>query len=473
VELEDTVAAAVAPLDRTATAPVAPRASAAALASGQRLGHFRIERPLGAGGMGEVYLATDLALDRPVAIKVLPESVAADPTRRDRMIREARAQARISHPNVAHIYFIGEEAGLLYFAMELVVGVTLAEKIATGPLAVDEALAVIRAAALGVREAQRNGITHRDIKPSNLMIDGNGVVKVLDFGLAASGPATAAAGPVAQTSLAGTPLYMAPEQARGEAIDFRTDVYALGATLFHLASGHPPFQADSVDALVTLHASAARPTLPRRGQPRSQIGAIDKLCATMMAPRPEDRFGSYDELIRAIELASAVHTRPAGLLVRSIATLIDFGIVAVALGLLYLLLDVLGIPQPAVPLLFPLVALYQAVAVQRWGRTLGKALFELEVVDVASAGRPTFAQAARRAAVTYGPPWLALLIDDAFWLVGLSAPNDLAALACAIAVALGGLALVHAVARVAGKRAPWDRVAGTMVRYRTARAIAQ
>ena len=479
--LEDTVTAGpadapVAPVavERTITGPTSPPASKAALVEGQRLGHFRIERPLGAGGMGEVYLATDLALDRPVAIKVLPESVAADPRRRERMIREARAQARISHPNVAHLYFIGEEAGLLYFAMELVVGQTLAEKIASGPLSVDESLAVVRAAALGVREAQRNGFTHRDLKPSNLMIDGHGVVKVLDFGLAASAPEPGAQGPVAQTSLAGTPLYMAPEQARGEAIDFRADIYALGATLFHLASGRPPFQADSVDELVTMHASAARPTLPRRGQPRSQIGAIDKLCATMMAPRPEDRFASYDELIHAIELASAVHTRPAGVWVRSIAVLIDFGLVTIALALLLALADLLGLPTPrAMAIDLPVFALYQAIAIHRWGRTLGKALFELEVVDIASAGRPSLAQATRRALALCAPLYLVLWTDDAFALVGIELGHDLGGLLFAVAIAIAGGLLLHASARVAGKRALWDRVAGTMVRYRTARAIAQ
>src|SRR5215468_7399116 len=131
-ELDDTLAAESA---RTATAPRSGPASTpgSELASGQQLGHFRIDRPLGAGGMGEVYLATDLALDRPVAIKVLPAAVARDPTRRDRLIREARAQARVSHPNVGHIYFIGEEpgrepgreTGRLYFAMEFVAGETV------------------------------------------------------------------------------------------------------------------------------------------------------------------------------------------------------------------------------------------------------------------------------------------------------------------------------------------------------------
>src|SRR5262245_17028284 len=177
--------------------------------------------------MGEVYPATALALDRPVAIKVLPEHLARDPSRRERLVREARAQARITHPHVGHIYFIGEDQNRLYFAMEYVAGKTLGERIAEGPMSVDEALAVIRAATLGLREAQRSGFLHRDVKPSNLMIDGHGMLKVLDFGLAAGGAAELASdSPVAQTSLAGTPLYMSPEQARGEPLDLRSDIYA-------------------------------------------------------------------------------------------------------------------------------------------------------------------------------------------------------------------------------------------------------
>src|SRR5690242_6684777 len=271
-------------------------------------------------------------------MKVLPAQLARDPVRRDRMIREARSQARVSHPNVGHIYFIGEELGRLYFAMEFVAGETVADRIARGPLNPEDALAIVRSAALGLREAQRSGITHRDVKPSNLMIDGHGMVKVLDFGLAAGGPGALGAGPVAQTSLAGTPLYMAPEQARGEPIDLRADIYALGATLYHLVSGRPPFQAETVEELVTLHRTAARPALPRRGRSRVQITAIEALIAKMMAPDPDDRFQSYDELLRAIELASAAHTRPAGFWVRSIATGLDLAILMTPVVLVTLLI---------------------------------------------------------------------------------------------------------------------------------------
>ncbi|MBL9020256.1 MAG: protein kinase [Myxococcales bacterium] len=462
-------------LDDTATAAPAAGGTAArepgAIAIGMQLGHFRIERRLGAGGMGEVYLATDLALDRPVAIKVLPAQVAGDPGRRDRMVREARAQAKISHPNVGHIYFIGEHEQLLYFAMEYVAGETLADRVAKAPLSVDAALAVTRAAALGLREAHRSGFTHRDVKPSNLMIDGHGVVKVLDFGLAAGDPHAATDGPVAQTSMAGTPLYMAPEQARGEPIDFRADIYALGATLYHLVSGAPPYQADSVEGLLSLHATAARPALPtKKGRTRTESAAIDALCARMMAPAPADRFASYDELLRALELASATHTRPAGFWARAIAGGVDVLVAGTVVSAALLLGEVLTgyeLDSNFVPII-ALFAVYGLVCTARWGTTLGKALFELEVVEVATGVRPSWRVAVKRTALVFTVP-LALGL---FTLIarhvdlGPKLVRDLTGGLTGLWFPICGLVLVHAALRVPGKRAPWDRLAGTVVRYR-------
>jgi hypothetical protein len=444
-------------LDATAAAEpstrtLAPRVEARpvdGLAAGSPLDHFRIERKLGAGGMGEVYLATDLALDRPVAIKVLPAN-AATGAARERLVREARAQARIQHANVAHMYFIGEDGGRLYFAMELVAGVTLAEKVATGPMSVEDALATVRGAALGLREAQRSGFTHRDVKPSNLMVDAHGMVKVLDFGLVGAIPEHGDA--VEQTSLAGTPLYMAPEQARGEPIDLRADIYALGATLFHLVSGRPPFEAETVGELITMHASGPRPAVPRGANPRTAVRAIDSLIARMMAPLPDDRFATYDDLLRAIELASTQQTRPAGFWVRSIATLVDLGIVGLATG---------GAMAPLHDnvdflTMFPLLVLYLSFAISRWGTTAGKALFELEVVALDTATRPTFWRALQRTVVLYLGPCI---------LAGVQRLTQFGFLSVIIVVA-PMLFLFHAATHAPGKRAVWDRIAGTQVRYR-------
>ncbi len=449
--------------DATLSAPRARPVTSERLVEGARLGHFRIERPLGAGGMGEVYLATDLALDRPVAIKVLPSGVASG-SARDRLVREARAQARVHHPNVGHIYFIGEDDGRLYFAMEYVAGDTLANKIARAPLQVDEALAVIHGAALGLREAQRHGFLHRDVKPSNLMVDAHGMIKVLDFGLVAGTPGQAVDGPlsVEQTTLAGTPLYMAPEQARGESLDLRADIYALGATLFHLVSGNPPFQASSITDLVTMHATAARPSVPRGGNPRTKIAEVDRLIARMMAPRVEDRFATYDELIAAIELAWTQRTRPAGFVVRSMASLLDGILVALVLGMVGL---IPGLAELEVLELTTAVYLvYTGISLRRWGTTLGKSVFELEVVDFTTGGRLSWRASWRRAiamCLVAAVLDLAKTAAEDVWLVG----GVLEALSVVAYLVLGGL-LLHAALRVPGRRAPWDRFGGTIVRYR-------
>ncbi len=443
--------------------------SAEGLANGTRLGHFQIEKKLGAGGMGEVYLATDLALDRPVAIKVLPEGTTSG-IARDRLIREARAQARVNHPNVAHIYFIGEEAGRLYFAMELVGGRTLADRVAAGPVSVEDALAMIRGAALGLREAQRSGFLHRDVKPSNLMVDSHGVIKVLDFGLVAVDAGGVGDGPIEQTTLAGTPLYMAPEQARGERIDLRADVYALGATLFHLVSGRPPFRADSPAELVTLHETAARPSVPRGANPRTAIAAIDALIGRMMAPRPDDRFASYDELLRAIEMASAEHTRPAGFWTRLMAAGFDSLVVGAVLTLFAVAVTLLANEDTAEvtinALVFPALATYHSIASRRWGTSIGKSLFEIEVVMIDTSTRPPWSAAIGRSLILFGLPLAGVLVGVISSIAGSEYFHDVGELIILASFPILAALLLHASLRTPGKRAPWDHIAGTMVRYR-------
>ncbi len=460
VEIDDTALAEMGVRTATLAARGAPRVPSSELQEGLRLGHFRIEKKLGAGGMGEVYLATDLALDRPVAIKVLPESSTSGAAR-ERLIREARAQARIHHPNVAHIYFIGEDAGRLYFAMELLAGQTLADRVSTGPLSVEAAIAAIRATALGLREAHRAGFTHRDVKPSNVMTDAHGTVKVLDFGLVAAAPtATAASSPVEQTSMGGTPLYMAPEQARGDAVDLRADIYALGATLYHLVSGKPPFAAESIADLATLHATAARPAVPRKGHARPVIAALDPLIAKMMAPEPGDRFASYDDLIRELDLISTQRTRPAGFWARSIAVAIDFLIVTLLTVLLLLPFTAGNVDgEYVIAVLF----VYTIVTTVRWGATGGEALLELEVVAVATEARPRLPAVFVRQIIIFGPV-LACVILPIDRLPRLVYVPTLI-----LAVGFPALGLFHAAWQIAGKRPVWDRLAGTQVRYRAAR----
>jgi hypothetical protein len=467
-------------LVQTAPAPASPRIDHTAtdgarrpagpeLAAGMRLGHFQIAKKLGAGGMGEVYLATDLALDRPVAVKVLPTGTTSG-TAHDRMVREARAQARVMHKNVAHIYFIGEDSGRLYFAMEYVTGETLADRCAKGPVPAEDALGLIHDAVLGLREAQRSGFTHRDVKPSNLMVDGHGVVKVLDFGLAAGGLEHAGeGGAVAQTTLAGTPLYMAPEQARGEPVDLRADIYALGATLFQLVCGRPPFQAQTAAELRTMHETAQRPTL-RGVVPRTQSTALDALIAKMMAPRPEDRFASYDQLLRAIELVSTQYTRPAGFWVRAAALGVDMMLVAIVAGLASNFIT--GNGNFSMGLYgVPIVALLHFLVLGRWGTTIGFGLFELEVVTIEGGHKPGWRAALVRTLYMYGPliavGWAIELVD----LAGApSFVTSLTRILYFVVLIAYALALVFAALRRPGKRTDWDRWSGTMVRYRTVKA---
>ncbi len=231
------------------------------LAPGSQLGPFRIESLLGRGGMGEVYRAHDTKLHRAVAIKVLPDSFANEPDRRSRFDEEARALAALNHPHIGAIYGLEETADVTALVLELVDGVTLTERLATGPLAYDEIVRIARQFAEGLEAAHDRGIVHRDLKPGNIKITPDGNVKILDFGLAKLDPSPVHAAPTGSAPrprgatqvgvVVGTAGYMSPEQARGNPVDKRTDIWAYGCVLFTMCARRPPFEGASVSDTLT------------------------------------------------------------------------------------------------------------------------------------------------------------------------------------------------------------------------------
>jgi len=235
------------------------------LLAGQSLSFYEILGPLGAGGMGEVYLARDTRLEREVAIKVLSEELADDEERLRRFDREAKTLASLNHPNVAGIHGIDQEGDTCFLAMELVPGEDLEERLQRGALPLTEALDVCRQIAEGLEAAHEAGVVHRDLKPANVRITPEGAVKILDFGLAKPmGPNTRKSGPIHDSGSAqsdsflvtskgmilGTPTYMSPEQARGKQVDRRTDIWAFGCVLFECLTGKRAFKGDAFGDLI-------------------------------------------------------------------------------------------------------------------------------------------------------------------------------------------------------------------------------
>ena len=230
------------------------------LSPGTQLGPYAVGAKIGEGGMGEVYQATDTTLDRDVALKVLPAAFTSDPDRLKRFEREAKILASLNHPNIAAIHGLEESDGVRALVLELVDGPTLADRIAQGPIPLDEALPIATQIAEALEAAHEQGVIHRDLKPANIKVREDGTVKVLDFGLAkALDPApdvdpsqspTLTAGATQMGVILGTAAYMAPEQAKGKGIDKRVDVWAFGVVLFEMLTGHRLFEGDDVSEVM-------------------------------------------------------------------------------------------------------------------------------------------------------------------------------------------------------------------------------
>ena len=283
---------------------------------GKTIGSYEVLAELGRGGMGIVYKAHEQSLQRVVALKVLPAHLAQDPVFVKRFVREARAAANLSHPNIVTIYAVGQDQGMHYIAMEYVRGQSLLEHIRDqGQLDVRAALTITRQVAAALAKAHEAGIVHRDLKPQNIMIDEAGRVRVMDFGLAKTMEASVAL--TAEGVHLGTPLYMAPEQVHRGLVDARTDLYALGVVLYEMLAGRPPFEADT--PLGVLYQITHEPFPDPRELNSDVPEDVAALMNRMTAREPADRPGSADDLLRDLDellggapTGSALGTAPLG-----------------------------------------------------------------------------------------------------------------------------------------------------------------
>ena len=270
-------------------------ATAVILSPGEALGGFRIADVIGIGGMGIVYRAQQISLDREVALKVLSPQLSGDETFSERFRSEGMHAARLDHPNVIPVYDAGEDRGRLYLAMRLVEGMSLAERLRVKPLTAREALDILGPIAGGLDEAHAAGLVHRDVKPQNILLTDGGHPYLADFGLAKG---VESAGLTASGGFVGTLNYAAPEQILGSATSPATDVYALAAVLYHCLTGMVPFPRDTQAGLMFAQVNQAPPRIPL-----AEADEFNQLTAKGMAKDPEDRFPSAVELMAAAEHA--------------------------------------------------------------------------------------------------------------------------------------------------------------------------
>jgi len=274
---------------------------------GRTLGHYQVVAKVGAGGMGEVYRARDTKLGRDVAVKVLPEALAGDPGALARFEQEAKAVASLSHPNILAIHDFGTEDGVRYAVTELLDGATLREKMEPGPLPVRKALDYGLQIARGLAAAHDRGVIHRDVKPDNVFITGDGVVKILDFGLAKQFPVAPGESnadlPTVHTgphTVLGTVGYMSPEQVRAQAVDRRSDIFSFGCVLYEMVSGRRAFARDTTVETMTAILKDDPPgfeTLARPGSSAASVPqALSRLVLHCLEKDPNERFQSARDL---------------------------------------------------------------------------------------------------------------------------------------------------------------------------------
>jgi len=279
------------------------------LAAGRRLGPYEILSAIGAGGMGEVYKARDTRLDRTVAIKVLPTHLADRAELRERFEREAKTIASLNHPHICVLHDIGHQDGIDYLVMEYIEGETLAQRLAKGPLPLDQVLQYAIEIADALDKAHRKGITHRDLKPGNVMLTKTGT-KLLDFGLAKLKQEAAPVTPESQLptmksavtgegTILGTLQYMAPEQVEAKEVDARTDIFAFGTVAYEMATGRKAFEGKTSASVMAKIMEAEPPSMASL-QPMTPP-ALDRVVKTCMAKEPDERWQTAGDLCRELK----------------------------------------------------------------------------------------------------------------------------------------------------------------------------
>lgn len=357
---------------------------------GHEFGRYRLLRRLGHGGMGVVYEAEETDSGRRVALKVINQKLNS-PSDRARFLREGRLAASINHPNCVYVYGTEEIEGTPVIAMEFVSGGTLQQRLSRqGPLPVGRAVDAILQVVDGLEAAHALGILHRDIKPSNCFEDEHGTVKIGDFGLSISTMAHLETNLTEAGTMVGTPAFCSPEQLRGEELNTRSDMYAVGVTLFQLLTGRLPFEGQTM-AQVIANTIEKRPASPVELRPDIPTGLV-RVILRCLAKHPSERFPNYAELRRALQPYSSTAPTPATLGLRFLAGLLDLLVLnVVSQAILFL---VVGDPFAMMDRLarnpwhgasvvlpcFALLILYYALTEWRWGATMGKALCGLRVL---------------------------------------------------------------------------------------------
>lgn len=375
---------------------------------GEMLDHFHIVSRLGHGGMGTVYRAVDESLQRDVALKVIRtgEGGDTDSFQLQSLIHEARAQARVSHPNVVHIYYVGRDERSPFFAMELIEGATLADRLQKGPLPFDRVIEIALQIVDALKHAANYDIVHGDIKPSNVLEAGTHTVKLSDFGLARR----LSQQPDESTGVVGTPNYLSPEAARGEPLDIKSDMYSLGITLFEMTFGRLPYALTGSSLFEKLKThEQARVEFPDPW-PAEVPEGLRSLLEKLLAKSATDRYRDYDELHRDLERLRPVVLPRAGRVPRALAWMVDLFL---ALGLHAVLTAPLApagkpinntlllIAMAILGVISPLLAMYLQAW---WGTTPGKKLFQIRIVDLHGV-RPSKATLALRSIVQFFPVW--------------------------------------------------------------------